>query len=92
MSEIYLYIFYGLTCLTIFTCSTIIVLGIFECILLREKRKSACIIPTAEQKEQHKIEQKEQHKIEQKEQHKIEQKQQHITNIYNPQFTNIMTL
>jgi len=84
MSEIYLYIFYGLTCLTIFTCSTIIVLGIFECILLREKRKSACIIPTAEQKEQH--------KIEQKEQHKIEQKEQHITNIYNPQFTNIMTL
>jgi hypothetical protein len=52
MSEIYLYIFYGLTCLTIFTCSTIIVLGIFECILLRKKRLSATIIPSKEQKKQ----------------------------------------
>lgn len=50
MSEIYLYIFYGLTCLTIFTCSTIIVLGIFECILLRKKRLSATIIPSKEKK------------------------------------------
>jgi len=85
MSEIYLYIFYGLTCLTIFTCSTIIVLGIFECILLRKKRLSATIIPSKEKKEQHEIEQE----IKQLEQ---EHKQQHITNIYNHQFTNIMTL
>ncbi len=87
MSEIYLYIFYGLTCLTIFTCSTIIVLGIFECILLRKKRLSATIIPSKEKKEQHEIEQE----IKQLEIEK-EHKQQHITNIYNPQFTNIMTL
>jgi predicted AlkP superfamily phosphohydrolase/phosphomutase len=60
-------------------------LGIFECILLRKKRLSATIIPSKEKKEQHEIEQE----IKQLEQ---EHKQQHITNIYNPQFTNIMTL
>jgi len=49
MSNISLYIFYGLTIITLATCSTIIILGICECILLRKKRQTARIIPITPQ-------------------------------------------
>ena len=76
MSNISLYIFYGLTSVTLATCLTIIILGICECISLRKKRQSARVIPTVEQQEEEEI---------------IQERKQQIIYTYNPEFIEIIT-